>query len=93
MEFWQMIPESVWAQGLTPILGFILVASGVLVTRREHSNMIKLMEYFRTLSEKKDETIRILTEAVDSYKDTTQVTKQTVEIVRDIAAKKRDEEE
>jgi hypothetical protein len=91
MEFWQMIPESIWAQGLTPILGFVLVATGVLVTRREHTNMIKLMEYFRTLSEKKDETIRILTEAVDSYKETAQVTKQTVETVRDIA-KKRDEE-
>lgn len=91
MDIWTMIPESVWAQGVTPILGFILLATGVLVTRREHTNMIRLMEYFRALSEKKDETIRILTEAVDSYKETAQVTKKTVETVRDIAAERKEE--
>lgn len=91
MDIWTTIPESVWAQGVTPILGFILLATGVLVTRREHTNMIRLMEYFRALSEKKDETIRILTEAVDSYKETAQVTKKTVETVRDIAAERKEE--
>lgn len=68
-----------------------MLATGILVTRREHTNMVKLMEYFRSLAEKKDETIRILSEAVDSYKDTAQVTKKTVETVRDIAAERIEE--
>lgn len=91
MDFWTLLPESVWAQGITPILVVLMLATGILVTRREHTNMVKLMEYFRSLAEKKDETIRILSEAVDSYKDTAQVTKKTVETVRDIAAERIEE--
>ena len=91
MEWYQFVPESVWTQGVTPILVVVLMATGILVTKREHSNMVKLMEYFRSLAEKKDETIRILSEAVDSYKDTAQVTKKTVETVREIAVERNEE--
>jgi len=91
-------PESLWANGITPVIVVILIATGVLVTRREHSNMIRLMEYFRELAEKrekisdnKDETIRSLTEAVKAFKDTAQVTKRTVETVREIAQEQNNE--
>jgi LPS O-antigen subunit length determinant protein (WzzB/FepE family) len=91
MEQW-IPPEAVWANGITPVIVVVLLATGVLVTRREHSNMVKLMEYFRELAEKrekvsenKDATIRDLTEAVKAFKETAKVTKATVETVRDIA--------
>ena len=50
MEFFQS--ESFWQLPL-PILLIALLSLGVFVTRREHSNMIKQMEYFRALAETK----------------------------------------
>lgn len=92
MEFLQSVPEGIWANGITPVLVVILLASGLLVTRREHNNMTKLMEYFRSLVETKDETIRNQADALAAYKDAANVTKHAVETVRDIAQAKREEE-
>lgn len=88
MDWLSSIPDGIW-QLPTPILGFILIATGVLVTRREHKNMEKLMEYFRTLAEKKDATIEIQTKAIASYREAAETTKTTIETVRDIATERR----
>jgi hypothetical protein len=85
-----VIPEGVWANGITPVIVVILLSTGVLVTSREHKNMVKLMEYFRGLVETKDAVIRNQSEALDLMKDAAKVTKQTVETVRDIATNKEE---
>lgn len=84
------IPEGIWANGITPVIVVVLISTGVLVTRREHSNMIKLMEYFKGLVETKDATIKNQAEALELMKDAAQVTKKTVETVRDIAIQKEE---
>lgn len=84
------IPEGIWANGVTPVIVVVMLSTGLLVTRREHSNMIKLMEYFRGLVETKDAVIKNQSEALDLMKDAAKVTKQTVETVRDIASQKED---
>jgi len=84
------IPEGIWANGITPAIVVVLISTGVLVTRREHSNMIKLMEYFKGLVETKDATIKNQAEALELMKDAAQVTKKTVETVRDIAIQKEE---
>jgi len=85
------IPEGIWANGITPVIVVVMLSTGLLVTRREHSNMIKLMEYFRGLVETKDVTIANQAEALDLLKEGAKVTKQTVETVRDIAKQKEEE--
>ena len=84
------IPEGIWANGITPVIVVVLISTGMLVTRREHSNMIKLMEYFKGLVETKDATIKNQAEALELMKDAAQVTKKTVETVRDIAIQKEE---
>lgn len=69
--------EGLW-QLPFPILIFILLATGVLVTKREHSNMTKQMEYFRDLSNTQVQTISDLTEVVKEYKE---AAKTTVKVV------------
>lgn len=86
-----VIPESLWANGITPVIVLVMISTGLLVTRREHTNMTKLMEYFRGLSETKDVTIANQAKALDLLKEGAKVTKQTVETVRDIAASKEEE--
>lgn len=72
--------SSIW-QLPFPILIFVLLATGVLVTKREHSNMTKQMEYFRDLSETQVHTISDLTETLKEYKE---AAKTTVKIVSSI---------
>lgn len=84
------IPESLWANGITPVIVLVMISTGLLVTRREHNNMKELMEYFRGLVDTKDAVIRNQSAALDLMKDAAKVTKQTVETVRDIASQKED---
>lgn len=57
-----------------PIIIFILLATGVLVTKREHSNMTKQMEYFRDLSNTQVKTISDQAEALKEYKEAAKTT-------------------
>lgn len=52
-----------------PIAILVLLSTGVLVTRREHSNMTKMMEYFRDLSSTQVGTISDQAEALKEYKE------------------------
>lgn len=52
-----------------PITILILLSTGVLVTKREHSNMTKMMEYFRDLSNTQVGTISDQAEALKAYKE------------------------
>lgn len=75
-----ILNDGIW-QLPFPILIFVLLATGVLVTKREHSNMTKQMEYFRDLSNTQVKTIGDLTEVVKEYKE---AAKTTVKVVTDI---------
>lgn len=66
-----------------PILIFILLATGVLVTKREHSNMTKQMEYFRGLSETQVHTISDLTETLKEYKEAAKTTVKVVSAIQE----------
>jgi hypothetical protein len=90
MEWWQQIPSGVW-QLPAQVLVIVLLSLGVFVTKREHANMTKLMEYFRTVAENKETTILNQAKALEVYKDVAPLLKEVLEGVRKIAKEKRDD--
>lgn len=80
---WTPLGDGIW-QLPFPILIFILLATGVLVTKREHNNMTKQMEYFRDLSETQVSTIRDLTDAFKEYKEAAKTTVKVVTAVQEL---------
>lgn len=90
MEWWQAIPQSVWELPIQ-VLVIVLLSLGVFVTKREHSNMTKMMEYFRTDSRNKEETILNQAKALEVYKDIAPLLKEVIEGVRKIANEKRND--
>lgn len=91
MEWWQTIPSSVWELPMQ-VLVIVLLAMGVFVTKREHTNMTKMMEYFRTLNENKDETIKNQGITIKVLHDElAPLLKEVLEGVRQIATEKRDD--
>ena len=90
MEWWQQIPPSVWELPMQ-VLVIVFLSLGVFVTKREHANMTKMMEYFRTQSETKDVTIANQSTALEVYKDVAPLLKEVLEGVRKIAREKRDD--
>lgn len=62
-----------------------LLASGVLVTRREHNNMTSMMEYFRGLCDKKDGVITTQAETIHVLREGTITTKKVVESLNEVA--------
>lgn len=90
MEWLQTIPESVWQLPIQ-VLVIVLLSLGVFVTKREHANMTKMMEYFRTQAENKDVTISNQAAALEVYKDVAPLLRQVLEGVRKIAKEKRDD--
>lgn len=84
MEWWQTIPQSVWELPVQ-ILVIVLLSLGVFVTKREHANMTKMMEYFRDLCDTKDGTIATQAETIRFLKDGALTTKKVVESVREVA--------
>lgn len=90
MEWWQAIPQSVWELPIQ-VLVIVLLSLGVFVTKREHSNMTKMMEYFRTVAENKEETILNQAKALEVYKDIAPLLKEVIEGVRKIANEKRND--
>lgn len=90
MEWWQQIPSGVWEAPIQ-VLVIVLLSLGVFVTKREHGNMTKMMEYFRTNSENKEETILNQAKALEVYKDIAPLLRETLEGVRKIANEKRDD--
>lgn len=90
MEWWQAIPASVWELPMQ-ILVIVLLSLGVFVTKREHSNMTKMMEYFRTKSENADETILNQAKTIEVLNsELAPLLKQVLTGVRKIANEKRD---
>lgn len=83
-----VLTEGIW-QLPFPILIFILLATGVLVTKREHSNMTKQMEYFRDLSNTQVKTISDLTEVVKEYKEAAKTTIKLASAVQEVADERR----
>ncbi len=67
-----------------PTLIFILLATGVLVTKREHMNMTKQMEYFRDLSNTQVKTISDLTEVAKEYKEAAKVSVKLATAVQEV---------
>jgi hypothetical protein len=89
MEWWQYIPESIWQLPIQ-VLVIVLLALGVFVTKREHMNMTKMMEYFRTESGNKDVTIANQAESVNILqKEIAPLLKEVLEGIRSIAREKR----
>lgn len=79
-----VIPSEVWQLPL-PILILFLLVTGLIVTKREHTNMTRQMEYFRELVEKKDTTIANQAEALSTYKEVAETAKKTFETMKDMA--------
>lgn len=90
MEWWQAVPEGIWQLPIQ-VLVIVLLSLGVFVTKREHSNMTKMMEYFRTIAENKDETISNQSKSLEVYKEIAPLLKEVLEGVRKIAHEKRDD--
>lgn len=84
MEWWNQIPPSVWELPMQ-VLVIVLLSLGVFVTKREHANMTKMMEYFRALCDTKDGTIATQAETIRFLKDGALTTKKVVESVREVA--------
>lgn len=90
MDWLSQIPESIWQLPIQ-MLVIVLLSLGVFVTKREHANMTKMMEYFRTNAENKDTTIAnqaealhaLQTELVPLLKDFIKGVRQTVHEKRD----------
>ena len=89
MDLTQILP-SIWDLPL-PLLVIVLLSLGVFVTKREHANMTKMMEYFRTVSENKEETIKNQAEALSAYKEIAPLVKEVLIGLRKIAKEKRDD--
>lgn len=87
---WLTNIDGIW-QLPFPILIFVLLATGVLVTKREHSNMTKQMEYFRDLSNTQVKTIADLTEVVKEYKEAAKTTVKVVSAIQEVTAAKGDD--
>jgi len=83
------IPESIWQLPL-PILVIALLSIGFFVTRREHKNMITMMEYFRGIVEKKDITIQAQAESLNEYKTIAPLLKDVLETIRKLAREGRE---
>jgi hypothetical protein len=84
MEWLQQIPASIWDLPIQ-MLVIVLLSLGVFVTKREHSNMTKMMEYFRGLCDTKDSTIKTQAETIGFLRDAGLTTKKVVETVREVA--------
>lgn len=84
-----VLADGIW-QLPFPILIFILLATGVLVTKREHSNMTKQMEYFRDLSETQVHTISDLTETLKEYKEAAKTTVKVVSAIHEVTGGDRE---
>ena len=88
MEWWQHIPQSVWELPLQ-MLVIVLLSLGIFVTKREHSNMTKMMEYFRTIAENKEEVILNQARALEVLgKEISPLLKDTLDGVRKVAQEK-----
>ena len=90
MDWLQTVPESIWQLPIQ-LLVIVLLSLGVFVTKREHANMTKMMEYFRTVAENKETTILNQAKALEVYKDVAPLLKEVLEGVRKIAKEKRDD--
>lgn len=91
MEWLQTIPQSVWQLPIQ-VLVIVLLSLGVFVTKREHANMTKMMEYFRTVSENREETIQNQAEALEAvHKELIPLLKEVLQGIRKIAHEKRDD--
>lgn len=90
MEWWQALPSAVWELPLQ-LLVLVLISMGVFVTKREHANMTKMMEYFRTKVENKEETILNQAKTIEILNsELAPLLKQVLTGVRQIANEKRD---
>lgn len=91
MDWLQTIPESIWQLPIQ-VLVIVLLSLGVFVTKREHANMTKMMEYFRTVSENKEETVKNQAEALNVVsKELAPLLKEVLTGLRRIAKEKRDD--
>lgn len=84
MEWWQTLPSAFWELPMQ-VLVIVLLSMGVFVTKREHANMTKMMEYFRDLCDTKDGTISTQAETIRFLKEGAITTKKVVESVREVA--------
>ena len=85
-----IIPESLWQLPL-PVLLIALLSLGIFVTKREHSNMIKQMEYFRSLSETREKTIENLTETVGEFRELGKLVTKLLVAVQKISEREDDD--
>lgn len=90
MDFLNGIPDGIWQLPL-PTLMLALLATGVLVTRREHTNMTSMMEYFRDLNTKKDETISTQAKTIHAYKEAALTTKKVVDSIHEVVSENKGE--
>ena len=91
MEWWQTLPAAVWELPMQ-VLVIVLLSLGVFVTKREHSNMTKMMEYFRTVAENKEETVLNQAKTIEILNsELAPLLKQVLEGVRKIAKEKRED--
>ena len=84
------IPEPIWQLPL-PILLIVLLSLGIFVTKREHSNMTKQMEYFRSLSETRGETIDTLSKAVGEFRELGKTLSKILKTVQELSGEKEDD--
>lgn len=90
MEWWQQIPSTVWELPMQ-VMVIVLLSLGVFVTKREHANMTKMMDYFRTKAENKEETILNQAKTIEILNsELAPLLAQVLEGVRKIANEKRD---
>lgn len=87
----EQLPDFLWTLP-APTIVFVLLMTGVLVTKREHSNMVKLMEFFQKQSTDKDSIIQAKDATITALSKTAEVTATVVETVRSIAADKENHE-
>lgn len=85
-----MIPESLWQLPL-PILLIALLSLGIFVTKREHGNMTKQMEYFRSLSETREKTIENLTETVGEFRELGKMVTKLITTVQELSGREEDD--
>jgi len=81
---WNPLGDGIW-QLPFPILIFVLLATGVLVTSREHKNMTKQMEYWRDLANTAISTTSTQAETIKEYTEAAKLTAKAVTTVREIA--------
>lgn len=85
-----MLPAGLWDLPIQ-MLVIVLISLGVFVTKREHANMTKMMEYFRTKAENKEETILNQAKTIEILNsELAPLLAQVLEGVRKIANEKRD---